>query len=90
VPKVGKERGAAPPAAASRLTAKLVIANTAKIGGPEDLGRIARKAQGKREASKQTFAEKIVMVEALSERPAPQNSARARKWAERKSLSGLF
>jgi hypothetical protein len=75
---------------ACRLTAKLVIANTAKIGNPEDLSRIARKAQGKREASKLIFAEKIVMVEALNETPAPQNSARAQKRAERKSLSGQF
>ncbi len=43
---------------------------------------LARKAQGKREASKRTFAEKIAMVEALYERLAPLKAAReARKRA---------
>ncbi len=52
---------------------------------------LARKAQGKREASKRTFAEKIAMVEALNEKLAPLKAAReARKRAGGKSLAGRF
>lgn len=41
---------------------------------------LARKAQGKREASKKTFAEKIAIVEALNARLEPLKKAReARK-----------
>ena len=43
---------------------------------------LARKAQGKREASKRSFAEKIAMVESLNERLAPLKASReARKSA---------
>ena len=41
---------------------------------------LARKSQGKREASKRSFAEKIAMVEALNARLEPLKAAReARK-----------
>lgn len=56
--------------------------NPAEKSYPDISDILARKAQGKREASKRTFAEKIAMVEALNERLAPLKAAReARKRA---------
>lgn len=43
---------------------------------------LARKAQGKLEASKRTFAEKIAMVEALNARLEPFKKAREAKKAQ--------
>jgi len=49
---------------------------------------LARKAAGRRDAAKRSFAEKISMVEALRERAAPLRQARLSARAKSRSRGG--